>query len=74
MERIVNFDEHGGVAITGELVRCGKCKYWSGPVDEINGNLYGNCQRPVSAITPTSFVSSTWYCGDGEREVQDGNK
>ena len=46
--------------------------YWSGPVDEIDGNLYGNCERPISAIMPTSFVSSTWFCGDGERKVQDG--
>lgn len=53
-----------------KLVRCGKCKYWSGPVDEVDGKLYGSCQRPITAIKHSSFVSSIWYCADGEEVVQ----
>ena len=71
-EEIVRFDENGDGVITGQLVRCGRCKWWSEPVDEVDGILYGQCERPITAINHHSLVSSTWYCGDGELEVQDG--
>ena len=54
-----------------ELVRCGECKYWSEPVDEVDGKLYGQCERPITAINHHSLVSSKWFCADGEREVQE---
>lgn len=55
----------------GEIVRCGECKYWSEPVDEVDGKLYGQCERPITAINHHSLVSSKWFCADGEREVQE---
>lgn len=60
MKQIVDFDEHGGGVITGDLVRCKECKHHE---DEELGMVY--CPKIVG-----SWVSENWYCADGEREVQ----
>ena len=70
-EWIITCDDDGNLIFRGTLVRCGRCKWWSKPVDEVDGKIYGQCERPISAIMPNSLVSSTWYCGDGEEEVQE---
>lgn len=52
------------------VVRCGECKYWS-EVDTSDGLRYGQCDRPHSAIRGNCFIRESWFCADGEREVQD---
>lgn len=58
MEKIVNFDEHGGVAITGDLVRCGECKYW---MDIDNGRQK---HEMCAQLMPN------WFCADGKRREE----
>ena len=53
-----------------ELVRCGECKYWS-EVDTSDGLRYGQCDYPHSAIRGNCFIRESWFCADGEREVQE---
>lgn len=52
------------------VVRCKKCKYWS-EVDTSDGLRYGQCDRPGSAIRGNCFIRESWFCADGEREVQE---
>jgi len=54
----------------GEIVRCRECKYWS-EVDTNDGLRYGQCDRPGSAIRGNCFIRESWFCADGEREVQE---
>lgn len=53
-----------------EIVRCRECKYWS-EVDTSDGLRYGQCDRPGSAIRGNCFIRESWFCADGEREVQE---
>lgn len=61
MEQIVKFDEHGNGVITGELVRCGECKYHMAETERINPYCAKyHCMR-----------TDDWFCADGEKEVQE---
>lgn len=53
-----------------KIVRCGECKYWS-EVDTSDGLRYGQCDYPHSAIRGNCFIRESWFCADGEREVQE---
>lgn len=52
------------------IVRCEECKYWS-EVDTSDGLRYGQCDRPGSAIRGNCFIRESWFCADGEMEVQE---
>ena len=74
MEQIVNFDEHGDGVITGELVRCGECKYRPHldkkeefPVFPIQGRCPCECEDYYYSWIP----NDDWFCADGERKVQE---
>lgn len=43
---------------TGEIVRCGECKWWH---DALQWSMYSEGMD----------TSSDWFCADGEREVQE---
>lgn len=53
-----------------ELVRCGECKHWS-QTDTMNGKRYGQCLYPHTVVRSNCFVQESFYCADGEREVQE---
>lgn len=66
MEQIVNFYEHGGGVIIGELVRCKECR-WYLPTG------YGKnrkCYRPNRGGNGGHRVKETDYCSYGERRCR----
>lgn len=56
--------------VTENLVRCGECKHWS-QTDKINGKRYGQCLHPHTVVRRNCFVQESFYCADGESEVQE---
>lgn len=68
MEQIVNFDEHGDGVITGDLVRCGECRYRITAHGISDGWVL--CSKPYTE-RGNAMHRADWFCADGEREVQD---
>ena len=72
MEQIVDFDEHGDGVITGDLVRCRECKWYSIYEAKKDG-------KPDKRYSPSVCLKEIyakrrdpdWYCADGERKAQD---
>ena len=72
-DMIFHYHSDDGITIKVDaipLVRCRECKYWS-EVDTSDGLRYGQCDYPHSAIRGNCFIRESWFCADGEREVQE---